>query len=77
MAESDSSLRMPPIKPAPSKVGFQQERYDSITGQSKENTEIYIMYPKLDVVKVTVRYSNSRAYPQYLLTYEFMLKFKK
>jgi hypothetical protein len=54
---SDSSLRIPPEKPQTSStLGFANERYDSVTGQTGGSI-VYIIY------------TNGHAYPSYLITY--------
>jgi len=55
----DSKLVMPPEKPAQylSGVQLERQRFDSVTGVTG-NVQVYIVY------------SNSRAYPLYLITYE-------
>lgn len=55
----DEELRLPPIKTTKSSIPFEIERYDSVTSIIKDS-RIYIVY------------SNSRAYPAYLISYKFL-----
>jgi len=57
LCANDPSLVLPPINPnAHSKVGFAEERYDSVTGETA-NSKIFVLY------------ENKKAYPSYLITY--------
>jgi len=55
---SDSSLKMPPERPtSDTSIQFAKPRYDSVSGTT-DGTQVYIIY------------SNSKAYPLYLITFE-------
>ena len=53
---SDSSLTIPPEKPENLRKKFSAERYDSVEGNTG-GTDVFIVY------------ENSRAYPDYLITF--------
>ena len=54
---NDASIKQPPLKSNVAlQSGFTEERYDSIKGHTG-GSDIFIIY------------ENSRAYPQYLITY--------
>jgi hypothetical protein len=45
LTDEDNSLKLPPLRESShSSLGFEQERYDSVTGYSA-GTKIYIVYP--------------------------------
>ena len=53
---TDGTLRQPPLKPVPTHGSFEEERYDSVKGNTK-GSYVYVVY------------DHEKMYPAYLVTY--------
>ena len=56
-AKTDESLRQPPLKPVPTHGSFEEERYDSVKGNTS-GSYVYVVY------------DHEKMYPAYLVTYK-------
>ena len=54
--KTDGTLRQPPLKPVPTHGSFEEERYDSVKGNTK-GSYVYVVY------------DHEKMYPAYLVTY--------